>query len=385
MDFELTQEQKKIRDMTREFAKNVIVPCAAEMNRPGEYRKEIIAPIIAQMASLGMMGIPFPKDYGGGGGDWVGMHLCIEEIARGDVALGALLDVTTSAVANEIYTFGTEEQKKKWLIPLAQGKEIGAFGLTEPDAGSDTAALKTTAILKGDQWVINGSKQFITNIGLDNASIIVITARTRVEGNDKTTVSTLVIPKHTQGFTLGQSYEKMGFHASITNEVFFDDCHIPKDHLLGDINKGLSQHLSVLQTGRISIGAITTGLAQACLDEALAYARQRYRSSSVLKFQTIPFKLADIAMMIELSRTMYLKAACLKDQGKNYTLEAHFAKLFASETAKKITSDVLNIYGLFGSSDEHPVSRYFKAAKLFEIVEGTSEMQRLVIARELLS
>jgi alkylation response protein AidB-like acyl-CoA dehydrogenase len=340
---------------------------------------------MAQMASLGMMGIPFPKEYGGSGGDWVSMHLCIEEISRADVSLAALLDVTTSVVANEICTFGTEEQKQKWLIPLAQGKEIGAFGLTEPDAGSDTSALKTTAVLKGEEWIINGSKQFITNIGLDHASIIIIAAKTRVGEEGRTTVSTLIVPKDAPGFTLGQRYEKMGFHSSATHEVFFDDCRINKDHLLGDVHKGLAQHLSVLQTGRISVAAITTGLAQACLDEALAYTRQRHLSpQSLLKFETIPFKLADIAMMIELSRTIYLKAAWLKDQGRDYTLEAHFAKLFASETATRIASDVLNMYGLFGCLEKYPVSRYFKAAKLFEIVEGTSEMQRLVIARELL-
>lgn len=381
MDFDLTNEQKRIRDMCRQFATEVIAPRAGEMDRTGECPYDIMA----QMASLGIMGMPFPKAYGGGGKDWVSMHLCIEEISRGDVSLGSLLDVTTSVVANEIYTFGTEEQKQKWLIPLAQGKEIGAFGLTEPDAGSDTSALKTTAVLEGEEWVINGSKQFITNIGLDHASIIVITAKTRIERNGKMTISALVVPKDSPGFTVGQKIEKMGFHASDTHEVFFDDCRIPKDYLLGDINKGLAQHLSVLQTGRISVAAIATGLAQACLDEALAYTRLRDRPTlSFLESQTIPFKIADIAMMVELSRMIYLKAAWLKDQGKDYTLEAHFAKLFTTETAKKITNDVFNIYGLSGCLDENPISRYFKVAKLFEIVEGTSEMQRLIISRQLL-
>jgi alkylation response protein AidB-like acyl-CoA dehydrogenase len=381
MNFDLTDEQKMIRDMARGFASKVIAPRAEEIERTGEYPYDIMA----QMASLGMMGIPFPKEYGGSGGDWVSMHLCIEEISRADVSLAALLDVTTSVAANEICTFGTEEQKQKWLIPLAQGKEIGAFGLTEPDAGSDTAAIKTTAVRMGEEWIINGSKQFITNIGLDNASIIIITAKTRVGQSGKTTISTLIVPKDTPGFTLGQRYEKMAFQSSATHEVFFDDCRIHKHNLLGDINKGLAQHLSVLQTGRISIAAIATGLAQACFNEALTYTRQKYLSpQSLLKFETIPFKLADIAMMIELSRTIYLKAAWLKDQGRDYTLEAHFAKLFASETAKRIASDVLNIYGLFGCLEKYPVSRYFKVAKLFEIVEGTSEMQRLVIARDLL-
>ena len=381
MDFDLTGEQKRIREICRKFAAEVIAPRAKEMERTGEYPYDVIA----QMASLGIMGIPFPKEYGGGGGDWVSMHLCIEEISRGDVSLGSLLDVTTSLVANEIYTLGTEEQKQKWLIPLVQGEEIGAFGLTEPDAGSDAAALKTTAVLEGEEWVINGSKQFITNIGLDNASIVIITAKTRIEGDGKEIISTLIVSKDAPGFTLGQRYEKMAFHASATHEVFFDDCRVPKDYLLGDIYKGLAQHFSVLQTGRISVAAISTGLAQACLDEALAYAKQRYQSrQSFLESQTIPFKIADIATMVELSRMIYLKAAWLKDRGKDYTLEAHFAKLFATETAKKIASDVFNLYGLSGCLDENPISRYFKVAKLFEIVEGTSEMQKLIIARELL-
>jgi alkylation response protein AidB-like acyl-CoA dehydrogenase len=221
MNFDLTDEQKKIRDMARGFASKVIAPRAEEIERTGEYPYDIMA----QMASLGMMGIPFPKEYGGSGGDWVSMHLCIEEISRGDVSLGSLLDVTTSVVANEIYTFGTEEQKKKWLIPLAQGKEIGAFGLTEPDAGSDTAALKTTAVLEGEEWVINGSKQFITNIGLNNASIIIITAKTRFEQNGKITISTLIVPKDAPGFTVGQRYEKMGFHASDRKSTRLNSSH----------------------------------------------------------------------------------------------------------------------------------------------------------------
>jgi alkylation response protein AidB-like acyl-CoA dehydrogenase len=381
MNFDLTDEQKRIRDMAREFANKVIAPRAEEMERSGEYPYDIIE----KMGKLGIMGIPFPEAYGGRGGDWVGMHLCIEEISRADVALGGLLDVTTSVVGQEFYVFGTEEQKRKWLVPIAQGKQIGAFGLTESDAGSDPASLRTTAILNANRWVLNGTKQFITNIGLENASVVLVTAITerRKEGNN--IISTFIVPKDAPGFQLGKRYEKMAWKASATHEVILEDCQIPEENLLGDPKHGFSQHLAVLETGRISIAAMATGLAQACLDEALAHTRQRCQSPrSLLKSQSTPFRIADIATMIELSRTMYLKAAWLKDQGRKHTLEAHFAKLFASESATKIASEVLKMQGLFGCLDEYPISRYFKMAKLLDIVEGTSEIQRMVIARELL-
>jgi alkylation response protein AidB-like acyl-CoA dehydrogenase len=381
MDFHLSKKQKTIRDMCRKFAREVVAPRAEEIERTGEHPYEIVA----QMGDLGMMGIPFPEKYGGGGGDWVSMHLCIEELSRADILLGAILDVTTSVVGQELFIFGTEEQKQRWLIPIAQGKELGAFGLTEPDAGSDAAAIKTTAVLKGEDWVINGSKQFITNTGLDNTSIVIITAKTQRESDGKTIICTIIVPKDAPGFKVGQKYEKMAQRGSATHELYFDDCRVPRDFLLGDTNRGFAQHLTVLQTGRITVGAMTTGLAQACFDEAIAFIRQGSQGNqSLFTSQRVPFKLADIAMRIELCRTMYLKAAWLKDQGERHTLEAHFAKLYGSETATKIASEVLRIFSPYGYLDEYPISRYFKQAKLFEIVEGTSEMQRLVIARELL-
>ncbi len=381
MNFDLSDEHKMIREMSRHFANEVISPRAEEMERTGEYPYDIID----KMAQLGIMGIPFPKKYGGSSGDWVGMHICIEELSRGDATFGALLDVTISVTGQEIYVFGTEDQKKKWLVPIAQGTKIGAFGLTEPDAGSDAAGIKTTAVLKGEEWVINGSKQFITNIGMDNASIVIITAKTQRDLDGKTVISTIVVPKDAPDFKVGQKYEKMAMHAGATHELFFDDCRVPRDFLLGNINRGFAQHLAVLETGRISIAAMSTGIAQACYDEAITFYRQRSHSPrSFLESQRVPFKLADIAMRIELSRNMYLKAAWLKDQGERHRLEAHFAKLYASETATKIATEVLKIFSPFGYLDEYPISRYFRQAKLFEIVEGTSEMQRLVIARELM-
>jgi len=379
MDFRLSEEQQMIRDMARKFADEVIAPRAEEMEATGEYPYDIMD----RMAGLGMMGIPFPPQYGGSGGDWVGMHLCIEEISRADVTLGGLLDVTTSVVGQELFVFGSEAQKRKWLVPMAQGRQIGAFGLTEPGAGSDAAATRTTAVLEGDAWVINGTKQFITNIGLDNASIVIITARTK-DASGRDAINTLLVPKGTGGFTLGKKYDKMGWRHSATHECIFEDCRIPRDHFLGKEGKGFAQHLAVLETGRISIAAMSVGLARACFDASLKYAKERVQfGKPIFSFQAISFKIADMAMHIELARNMYLKAAWLKDSGLPHTLEAAYAKLFASEMAERCASDAFQIHGGYGFMNEYAVSRYFKTSKILQIVEGTSEIQRLVISRNL--
>lgn len=376
MDFDLSKEQKMIRNEVRNFAQKEIAPRAEEMERSGEYPYDIIK----KMADLGLMGIPFSEEYGGMGGDWVGMHLCIEEISRADGALGGLLDVTTSVVAQEIAVFGTEEQKKKWLIPLARGEKIGAFGLTEPDSGSDAGALQTTAELKDGEWVLNGTKQFITNIGLDNASLVIVAAR--VKGDTNNMISTFIVPKDAPGFKLGERYRKLCWHSSATHEVILSDCRVPKENLLGDPKRGFAQHLAVLETGRISIAAIAVGLAQACLDEALKYSQSRKQfGRAIFDFQAIQFKLTDMAVSIELARNQYLKAAWLKDNGRSHAFEASAAKLYASEIAEKAASDALEIHGGYGLMEEYPVSRYYKGAKVLQIVEGTSEVQRLVIAR----
>lgn len=379
MDFRLSEEQQMVRDMSRKFTDDVISPRAEELEATGEYPYEIMA----QMAELGMMGIPFPVEYGGSGGDWVSLHLCIEEISRGDSTLGALIDVTTSVVGQELYVFGTEMQKKKWLIPIAQGKEIGAFGLTEPGAGSDAGATKTTAVLDGDFWVINGTKQFITNIGLDNGSIVIITARTKGEGGSDI-INTFIVPKGTPGFTLGKKYDKLGWMHSATHECIFEDCRIPRDYSLGEPGRGFAQHLAVLETGRISIAAVAVGVAQACLDASLKYAKERVQfGKPIFNFQAVSFKIADMAMNIELARNMYLKAAWLKDNGYPHTLEATYAKLFATEMCERCASDAYQIHGGYGFMNEYAVSRYYKNCKILQIVEGTSEVQRMVISRNL--
>ena len=379
MDFDLTREQKMIRDEVRNFAQKEIAPLAEELEQTGKYPYDIYA----KMAELGLMGIPVSEACGGMGSDWVSLHLAIEELSRADVTFGAMIDVTTSVVAQELEVFGTEEQKQKWLVPIASGEKLGAFGLTEPDAGSDAGSLRTTAVLQGDEWVLNGTKQFITNIGLDNASIVLVAAT--VAGPDnKENISTFIVPKDAPGFKLGKKYRKMAWHASATHEVILADCRIPKNHLLGDPDRGFAQHLAVLETGRISIAAMAVGVAQACLDESLRYARARQQfGQPIFNFQAVQFKLADMAVAIELARTQYLKAAWLKDQGRPHTFETSAAKLYASEMVEKVASDAVQIHGGYGYMEEYPVSRYYKSVKLLQIVEGTSEVQRMLIARTL--
>jgi alkylation response protein AidB-like acyl-CoA dehydrogenase len=380
MDFDLTEEHTMIRDMCRDFTREVIAPRAEEIERTGKYPYDIIS----QMAELGMMGIPISEEYGGSGGDWVGMHLCIEEISSGDPTLGALLDVTTSVVAQELDVFGTEEQKRQWLVPIAKGEKIGAFGLTEPNSGSDAASIRTKAFLKDGEWVINGSKQFITNMGLDNASLIIVAAVTKKVAQGPGRISTIIVPKNSPGLALGKRYDKIGWHGSATHEVIFEDCSVPEENLLGDPVKGFSQHLAALQTGRISIAAISVGSAQTCLNESLRYVKERMQFGKPIgSFQAIQFKLADMAVSIELARNQYLKAAWLKDRGRNHAFEATAAKLYASEMVEKVASEAVQIHGGYGYMAEYPVSRHYRGAKVLQIVEGTSEVMRIILSREL--
>lgn len=379
MDFALSEEQVMIRDMCREFTREVIAPRAEELEKTGDYPYDIVD----RMGELGMMGIPFPEEHGGGGGDWVSMGLCIEEISRGDAGLGVMLDAT-SMCAHEIEMFGTEEQKRRWLPPLVSGKEISGFALTEPDAGSDAASISCTATLDGDQWVINGTKQFVTNIGLDNASIAIVAAVTGKDSQGKGIIDTFIVPKGTPGFTVGRSYDKIGLHSCSTHELVFEDCRLPRDYLLGEPGRGLAQHLAALQTGRISIAACSVGLAQACLDASLAYARERIQfGRPIIEFQGVSFKLADMAVAVELARLMYLKSAWLKDKNLPYAFEASAAKLYASEMAEKVASDAVQIHGGYGYMSDYAVARYYKQAKVMQIIEGTSEVQRIVITGNL--
>ena len=368
-----------IRDMCRQFTDEVIAPQAEELEAAADYPYHIMD----RMAELGMMGIPFPEEYGGGGGGWVSMNLCIEQISRGDAGLGVMLDVT-SLSAHELEVFGTEEQKRRWLPPLVKGKAIGGFGQTEPDAGSDAASISCTATLEGEEWVINGSKQFITNMGLDNSSIVIITAVSGKTKQGKSIIDTFIVPKGTPGFTVGRRYDKIGLHSCSTNELAFEDCRLPRDYRLGEQGRGLAQHLAMVQTGRICIAACSVGLAQACLDASLAYARERIQfGQPIIAFEGVSFKLADMAVAIEAARLMYLKAAWLKDNGLPHRFEASAAKLYASEMVEKVASDAVQIHGGYGYMSDYPVSRYYRQAKAMQIIEGTSEVQRIVITRNL--
>ena len=381
MNFDRTEEQKMIEEMSRQFSDEVIRPRAEEMDRTGEYPYDILD----KMADLGMMGIPYPEKWGGSGGDWVGANTCVEEISRGDLTLGACLQVTMCVVSQELFVFGTDEQKEAFLVPLTGGKKIGAFGMTEPEAGSDAGAVQTTAVRDGDAWVINGTKRFITNIGLDNASLIIITARWGDSNKgERRRIGTFIVPKDSPGFVLGKRHDKIAWHASATHDVIFEDCRISKDNMLGDPERGFAQHLTALQTGRIGIAAMSVGVAQACLDESLAYAGERKQfGKPISSFQAVQFKLADMAVNIELARNLYLKAAWLKDNDRSHTFESAAAKLFASEMVERVSSDAVQIHGGYGYMKEYPVSRYYSGAKLLQIVEGTSEVQRIVIARGL--
>jgi short-chain 2-methylacyl-CoA dehydrogenase len=381
MNFNLSTEQMMVRDLCRNLAKNEIIPIAEELDKTGQFPYEVWK----KMAGLGICGIPFPKECGGMELDWLSMIIAIEEISRGDASLGnSLLDSVTLPM-NLLCTFGTEEQKEKWLMPLATGEKIGAFGLTESQAGSDTRAIQTRAVLEGDEWVINGTKQFITNAGLKHNSLVIIAAVTGEGEKGKKKVSNFIIPTGVGGYNFGQRYKKMGYRSSETRELIFDDCCIPKENILGNPDKGISQFLMALQTSRIGFSAHSVGLAQAILDVSLSYAKEREQFGRPIgKFQAIRFKLADMLTEIELARLMVYKAAWQKDQGENYLATSTFAKIFASETAKRCADRGVQIHGGYGLMDEYPISRYWREVKFEEILEGTSEIQRLNIARRVL-
>jgi short/branched chain acyl-CoA dehydrogenase len=381
MNFKLSTEQEMIRVLCRNFAKNEITPIAEEMDATGQFPYEVWE----KMGGLGICGIPFPEDCGGGGLDWLSMIIAIEEISRGDASLGASLVDSVTLPMNLLCTLGTEDQKKKWLLPLATGEKIGAFGLTEAQAGSDTNAIQTRAVLEEGEWVINGTKQFITNAGLKHNSLVIIAAVTGEEEKGRKKVSNFIIPTGVGGYNFGQKYKKMGYRSSETRELIFDDCHIPKENILGDPDKGISQFLMALQTSRIGLAAHSVGLAQAIFDVSLAYAQEREQfGRTISKFQAIQFKLADMLMETELARLMVYKAAWQKDQGENYFATSTFAKIFASETAKRSADRGVQIHGGYGLMDEYPISRYWREVKFEEILDGTSEIQRRNIARRVL-
>jgi short/branched chain acyl-CoA dehydrogenase len=382
MDFALNEEQIAIRNTCREFAEQEIQPIAEQMDATGQFPYALIR----QMGELGLLGLPFPEEYGGAGADFLSYCLAIEEISRGDVSVGITMEAHTSLGATPFYLFGNQQQKEQYLVPLARGEQLWAFGLTEPEAGSDSAGTQTKAVLKDGQWHINGSKAFITNAGTDMTGGVTITAVTGLRPTGQKEITNIIIPKATPGYSIGNPYKKMGWKASDTRPLSFEDCIVPEENILGQRGDGFKQFMQILDAGRVAIAALSVGLAQACLDEALKYAKQRKQfGQPISKFQAIQFKLADMDTEIELARLMYYKAAWLHMQGRPYRREASMAKLFASETAKRAADQAVQIHGGYGFMDEYPVSRYWRSVKINEIGEGTSEVQRMVIAKHLLS
>jgi short-chain 2-methylacyl-CoA dehydrogenase len=379
MDLDLSPEQRDFVATLRDFVDDAIRPRAEEWDE----EHELPLGAVKEMADLGLFGLPFPEEYGGAGGDFLTLCLAIEEIARVDSSLAITLEAAVGLGAMPIFRFGSEEQKRRWLPPLAAGDALAGFGLTEPGGGSDAGATRTTAKLDKGDWVVNGSKSFITNAGTSITSLVTVTAVTGADDGRKE-ISAIVIPSGTEGFDVGKQYRKMGWRHSDTRELAFNDCRVPEDHLLGRRGEGFRNFLQILDDGRIAIAALAVGLAQGCVDESLRYAREREAFGRPIgSFQSLAFKIADMATKTELARNAYFKAAWLKEEGRSYKKEAAMAKLFASEAAVEVARDAVQIHGGYGYIEELPVCRHFRDSKILEIGEGTSEVMRMLIAREL--
>jgi short-chain 2-methylacyl-CoA dehydrogenase len=378
MNFDLSDEQKAIQRLARDFAQHEVKPRAEEMDRNEAFPYDLVA----KMAELGFMGLPFPEEYGGAGGDTVSYALAVMEIGRADASTAITMAAHVSLGATPFYLFGTEEQKQKYLVPLAQGKMLWGFGLTEPNAGSDAGNVQTKAMLVDGKWRINGTKAFITNSGTDISGGTTITAVTGKRNDGKPEVSNLVVPQATPGFTRSKKYRKMGWRASDTRELSFVDAEVPEENLLGPRGEGYRQFLTILDGGRISVAALSIGLAMGAYDEALAYSKERQAfGRPISKFQAISFKLVDMLTQIEHAKLMMLRAAWEKDHGRDYVASASFAKLFAAELSHRVVNDALQIHGGYGFMDEYPVSRMYRDQKINEIGEGTNEVQRMILAR----
>ena len=378
MDFRLTKEQKMIQTMVRDFTDSEIRPIAQEIDASGEFPWVTIK----KMAKLNMMGLAVPKEYGGAGVDAISYAIAIEEIAKACASTSVILAVHNSVCCYPIYKDGTEEQKQKFLVPLARGEKLGAFALTEPSAGTDAGAVATTAVLDGDEWVLNGNKIFITS-GSEADTVLVIVSTDPGKGTRG--LSTFIIEKGTPGYTYGTIEDKMGVRASATTELVFEDCRIPKDNLLGPLHKGFKIGMQTLDGGRIGIAAQAVGIAQGAMDESIKYAKEREQFGRPIgKFQAIQWMLADMATKIDAARFLVYRAAHVKDAGKPFSMEAAMAKLYASRVAREVTSDAVQIHGGYGYTKDYPVERFYREAKITEIYEGTSEVQKMVIAGQVL-
>lgn len=380
MHFDLTPEQEEFRRVVREFATSQVEPRSAEMDA----KAELPVDLVHAMGDLGLFGLPFPEEIGGGGADYVTYCLALEEIARVDASMAITLEAGVSLGVAPFVYYGTPEQQERWLPDLLAGRKLGAFGLTEPEAGSDAGATRTRAVRDGDGWVIDGAKTFITNSGTPITQNVTITAVTSRGGDGRPQISNLVVPAGAAGFVVEPKYAKMGWRASDTHGLVFENCRVPADHLLGAEGDGFRQFLRILDEGRIAIAAMSVGMAQRCLDEAARYANERIAFGRPIgKNQGVAFRVADMATAVDAARLLTHRAAWLRDQGRPHKKEAAIAKLYASEAAVDATRSATQVFGGYGYMDEYPVSRMYRDAKVLEIGEGTSEIQRQVIASEM--
>jgi short-chain 2-methylacyl-CoA dehydrogenase len=375
VDLDLEHEHELIRETVRAFARDRVAPVAEELDREARFPYELVG----ELAELGLMGIPVPEEYGGAGADTLSYAIAVEELARVDSSVAITVAAHTSLGTMPILLFGSEEQKQQWLPDLAAGRKLAAFGLTEPGAGSDAGATRTTAELRDGQWIVNGSKIFITNAGTEITSCVTITART-----DRDEISNLIVPNGTPGYEIAAPMHKLGWRASDTRALSFDDCAVPAENLLGERGQGFRQFLEILDGGRISVAAMGVGVAQGAYDLAYAYAKEREQfGKPISTFQAVQFRLADMATEIEAGRGLVYRACWLKDQGRPFALEAAMAKLYTGELSNRAVNWALQIHGGYGFMDEFPISRLYRDQKILEIGEGTNEVQRMVIARHL--
>jgi alkylation response protein AidB-like acyl-CoA dehydrogenase len=375
LNFDLSDEQRLLRDTVRDFARGEVAPVASELDRTKSFPYDLVA----KMGALDLMGIPFPERYGGGGGDSLSYAIAVEELTRVDSSVAITMCAHTSLGTQPVFLFGSEEQKERLLPDLCAGRKLGAFGLTEPEAGSDAGNVRTRARLDGGEWVIDGAKQFITNAGTEISGHVAITART---ADDE--ISNLIVERGTPGYEQGEPYRKMGWNASDTRPLTFTECRVPEENLLGPRGAGFKQFLHILDIGRIGVAAMGVGLAQGALDEALAYAKERRAfGQPISKYQAIQAKFADLSAQIEAARLLTYRAALEKDAGENFTLTAAQAKLITGRLAVRATEEAVQIHGGYGYIEEYPVCRFYRDAKILTIGEGTDEVQQMVIARAL--
>ena len=380
---ELSREHEEFRRVVRDFAEAEIAPHAAQWDRDHHFPVDVVR----KMGDLGLFGLTAPEEYGGAGGDFTSLCVAIEELGRVDQSMGITLEAGVGLGINPILTYGTDEQKAQWLPDLVAGRALAGFGLTEPGAGSDAGATRTRAELVGDQWVVNGAKQFITNSGSSITSLVTVTARTGVRADGKPEISAIVVPSETPGFTAEKAYDKLGWHASDTHPLTFEDVHVPAGNLLGERGRGYAQFLATLDDGRVAIAALGVGLIQGCLDLCVTYAGERQTFGGPIgRKQGVAFQIADLEVMLHAGRLLTYRAAALKDAGapvKEFKQAAAIAKLYTSESAVTATRIATQIFGGYGFMEEYPVARFYLDAKILEIGEGTSEVQRLLIARGL--